>query len=174
MKFPDLVVPWPPSAPNLSSRENAPPSTGANTLTPAVSARLAELDRASHAFESILYKQMLHSMVAGSTEGGFFGKEAGGDTWEDLFESGLSDSLGSGGGLGLAKQIYRQFSEAVRRQAESSRAAEQTSNRAAGSLRRIDRDLVEERPDVGAASEAGITRTLEAGAAIPSVRTRPR
>ena len=91
----------------------------APAASPAAAAKLAELSRGAHAFESVLYKQMLHAMVEGSTDGGFFGQGAGSDTWEELFESGLSDSLGRGGGLGIANQIYNQFAETVRRQAES-------------------------------------------------------
>jgi hypothetical protein len=87
-------------------------------LSPGTKRRLAELDHVSRQFESLLFKEMVHSMVEGSTDGGFFGRENGGETWEGLFESGLSDSLGSGGSLGMGGQIYRQFEKAVLRQAD--------------------------------------------------------
>lgn len=78
---------------------------------------LRELDRVSHLFESLLFREMIHAMVEGSTEQGFFGEGAGAGAWEDLFETGLSDSLGSEGKLGIARQIYGQFEPTVRRQA---------------------------------------------------------
>ncbi len=81
-------------------------------------AALEGLRTASRVFESLLYREMIRSMVASSTEGGFFGTENGGETWQDLFESGLADMAGSQGRLGIADAVFRQFESAVRRQAK--------------------------------------------------------
>lgn len=132
MRTPDLIIPWPAhrqaretgasrsEEPTPRSRVLAGPQAAPSTEA---SRKLAELDRASRTFESLLYKEMIHAMVSGSTEGGFFGEATGGDTWEELLESGLSDSLGRSGHLGLAKQIYRQYEGTVRRQAEADTVA---------------------------------------------------
>jgi Rod binding domain-containing protein len=83
--------------------------------SPRADGRLPELEQAARQFEALLVREMIHAMVAGSTESGFFGNGTGGATWEELFESGLSEFIGESGGFGIAKQIYAQIEPEVRR-----------------------------------------------------------
>jgi len=80
---------------------------------------LAALDRASRAFEAVLLREVIRVMVAGSTEGGFFGSGSVGETWEELFENGLSDALAGRGELGIGAMVYRQLAPALAPRAEA-------------------------------------------------------
>lgn len=84
--------------------------------------RLGDLDSASRAFASLLTREVIRAMVAGSTESGFFGSETGAGAWEEMFESGLSDFVASGGERGLAEMIYRELEPSVRRAVAAAQA----------------------------------------------------
>lgn len=80
---------------------------------PRPESRLPELERVARQFEGLLVREMIRAMVAGSTENGFFGGGTGGGTWQEMFESGLSEFLGGSGGLGIAEQVYQQLEPAA-------------------------------------------------------------
>jgi len=100
----------------------AVPKTAAETASP-VAKKLAELEKVSSQFETLLYKQMIHTMIEGSTENGYYGEGSEGDIWGGLFESGLADAVSGGNSLGLARQIYGQFEKTVRAQMKANPSA---------------------------------------------------
>ena len=133
MRIPQLVVPAPaawgklrdrglvtsPDCPSpVTARDTrAEEGEGPSSVSgPEQTKKLDGLRRASVQFEALLYKEMLHAMVQGSTQGGFFGEGVGTETWQGLFESSMSDTLAGKGGLGMAEQIYRQFEAATKAQ----------------------------------------------------------
>ena len=100
----------------------AGPNAAAENASP-VAKKLAELEKVSRQFETLLYKQMIHAMIEGSTENGYYGEGSEGDIWGGLFESGLADAVSGGNSLGLGRQIYRQFEKTVRAQMEANPSA---------------------------------------------------
>jgi Rod binding domain-containing protein len=99
------------------------PKAAAEAASP-VGKKLAELEKVSRQFESLLYKQMIHAMIEGSTEKGYYGEGSQGDVWGGLFETGLADAVSGGNSVGLGRQNYRQFEQVVRAQMAANPSAE--------------------------------------------------
>jgi Rod binding domain-containing protein len=68
-----------------------------------------ELEEAAKGFESLLVSRLVESMRASIDEGSLLDGDAGAKQVRDMFWHFLSEEIGASGGLGLWKQLAREY-----------------------------------------------------------------
>jgi len=86
--------------------------TAALSLSAAASAAPADprapLRKAAQAFEAVFARQMIGSMRTASLGDDIMGSDAG-NQFRDMADSRLADSMATGGSLGIAEMLLKQF-----------------------------------------------------------------
>ena len=68
----------------------------------------ASLQKAAQAFEAVFARQMIGSMRTSSLGDDILGSDAG-NQFRDMADSRLADSMATGGSLGIAQMLLKQF-----------------------------------------------------------------
>lgn len=68
----------------------------------------AQLKKAAQAFEAVFARQMIGSMRTASLGDDILGSDAG-NQFRDMTDSRLADSMATGGSLGIAQMLLKQF-----------------------------------------------------------------
>lgn len=69
--------------------------------------------KAAEAFEAMLVQSLVKSMREAQLEDGFFGQGTGASTYEQMFESKLSEDIAAGSPLGIARALEQQWGDRV-------------------------------------------------------------
>lgn len=91
----------------FSRAPGAPSTAGESRPVDAGGAR--ELEEAAKGFESLLVSRLVESMRASIDEGSLLDGDAGAKQVRDMFWHFLSEEIGASGGLGLWKQLAREY-----------------------------------------------------------------
>lgn len=105
-----------------STEPTTPPTRGKIAAEPAVQSKLKKLDDASRQVEALFLKDLIGQMRKGlgaTQDSGPMGAFA-----QDMMDQQLAESMGKSGGIGLAKMLYKNLSEALLRQEEAARLLE--------------------------------------------------
>lgn len=99
-----------------------PPTRETIASEPGVQAKLKKLDDTSRQVESLFLKDLIGQMRKGMAQAPNTGPM--GAFAQDMMDQQLADSMGKSGGIGLAKMLYKNLSEALLRQEEAGRLIE--------------------------------------------------
>jgi len=66
-------------------------------------------------FESIFVHQMISQMRAAIPEGGLFEKSQGEKIFQDMLDEKYAENISKAGGIGLAKILYNQLSDTLKK-----------------------------------------------------------
>lgn len=125
-----------------------------------------KIEKAAQEFETMMVKMMLTQMTSSLESGGFFGKEAGADFYNDMYMDSMSKMISENQSLGLSDMIVRQLKNDYSGMAKPSR----------DSLQKNEKELVIDKIPIVQENTANTVSTQKAARTVstPKVVSEPK